>query len=336
MTAPLNSETFQQGPLASGSLLGRVSASHGRRPFRLPGCLLAFLLLATVASAQPPAAPPGAIRIGFLARQMGNTNRNDLVAGMRAWLLTVARERNQPVEPIPKVFDSYKELETALRQKELDVFQLSMEDFLLIEKAVPCTGVFASKVNGKVSEQYVLVVRKDRGWTGLRDLRGGELLRMDHMRTSLASIWLDWELMRLKQPAGDRFFGKVTPVTKPNLAILPVFFRQASAAIVTRPAFTTACELNPQLAKELQVLVASPDLIPGVGAYSKSASPAAVKFYRTEALKLTETVAGRHVLNLFQADSIVEVSEADLAPTRSFLAEHARLKAGTGGRKAAP
>ena len=84
------------------------------------------------------------------------------------------------------------------------------------------------------------------------------------------------------------------------------------------------------------VLTSSQDLVPGIGGYRKGATSKAVDFYRTEALRLTDSPAGRLVLNLFQADSIVEIRESDLARTRSFLAEYARLKAEADRRRTAP
>lgn len=163
--------------------------------------------------------------------------------------------------------------------------------------------------------------------TSLKDLLGKSILVLDHQRTSLAPLWLDTELLRNKLPIGARFFGKITYVKKASLAILPVFFKQANAALVTRSSLETAGELNPQLTQQLQVVKASPELIPGVGAYRKGATSAAVALYRTQALKLGLTPAGKLILNLFQTDGIVEIHESDLRVTRAFLADYARLKA---------
>ena len=55
-------------------------------------------------------------------------------------------------------------------------------------------------------------------------------------------------------------------MAKPSQAILPVFFKQAEAALVTRATFDTAVELNPQLGAALRTLSRSPQLIPAVAA----------------------------------------------------------------------
>jgi ABC-type phosphate/phosphonate transport system substrate-binding protein len=298
-------------------------------------CMGLAAMLLPVATAQ---APSGSLQLhmGFLSSSLGESNRNDVVAAMKVWLLTVAKERNLAANPLPYVYDSIGEMESALRNGDIDVFSASMEEFLLIEKRIPSAGMFASKVNGKLAEQYVVVVRRDRRLAGLKDLRGEDLVMMDHPRATLAPLWLDAELLRNNLPLSPRYFRKITLARKPLRAILPVFFKQAGAAIVTRASFETASELNPQLARELQVLVSSQDLIPGVGGYRKGATSTTVDFYRREALRLGESPAGKLVLNLFQIDSIVEINESDLGPTRSFLAEYARLKAEAGRRKATP
>ena len=298
---------------------------------------LALVALAAVSLAAQPAAPANsALRIGFLSRELGNSNRTDVTAAMKVWMLTVAKEQNVAVEPQPQVFDSVDDMLAELRLDRLDVFSASMEEFLGIEKSISCKGIFASIIHGKVTEQYVLLVRKERTFNGLPDLRGESIVVLDHPRTSLAPLWLDSELLRDKLPVSTKFFGKLTYVKKANLAILPVFFKQAAAALVTRNNFETAAELNPQLSRQIKVVRTSPELIPGVGAYRKSSTSAAVELYRTQALRLGATPAGRLILNLFQTDGIVEIQESELFPTRAFLADHARLKAEAERKGAGP
>jgi ABC-type phosphate/phosphonate transport system substrate-binding protein len=296
-----------------------------KHPRWLRGLLLSGLL-ATAAFPQPAPSTETTVRLGFSARDMGNTNRADVTAAMKAWLQTVTRERNLIVDTYPEVFDSVGDMANALRHERIDVIIVPTDQFVLLEKIVPLSSQFASKVNGKISEQYVVLVQKDRPYKTLKDLRGETIIEMDHPRNSLAPLWLDAELLRNRLPVAARFFGKVTHATKLNLAVLPVFFKQAGAALVSRSNFETAGELNPQLSKELRVLASSQDLIPSLTAYRVSASSIVVDNYRKEALRLGETPAGKLILDLFQTDGVMEVKESDLAGTRAFLAEYARLK----------
>jgi ABC-type phosphate/phosphonate transport system substrate-binding protein len=295
-----------------------------------------LLLFGLLASAQTAPLPQAIVHVGFSARSLVDANRTDVTAAMKAWLLTAAKERNLTIRFEPVIFESLPEMENALRREQVDTISATTDDYLVLEKAVPLTKVFVTKIAGRITEQYVLLVHREQPVKELRDLRGATLFVMDHPRTSLAPHWLDVELLHHKLPIATRFFGTITHVSKPTLAILPVFFKQAGGALVTRASFDTAVELNPQLARTLRVLAVSPEVIPMVGAFRANAVSGAVDFYRREALRLHESQGGKLVLNLFQSDGLVEIEESDLAGTRTLLAEYARLKAEAERRGTAP
>jgi len=293
-------------------------------------CLRPLLCVALMAAASAQAPPPARFRLvlGFSSRILGRANRADVAAAMKAWLLTAARERKVEVDPEILVFDSLEEIIQALRQEKIDVVSVGMDDLPLLEKRAPLSGMFANKVKNKISEQFVLLVRRDEAVKGLADLRGRSVVILETGRSLLAPVWLDTELLRRHLPVLARHFGKVTFAAKPSLAIMPLFFKQVDAVLMNQSSFETACELNPQLGRDLTVLASSPELVSSIGVYWADAASPAANFYRQEAPRLSETPGGKLVLNLFQTDGIVEVKEADLRETRALLAEHARLLAG--------
>jgi len=305
----------------------------GRARF-MAGRLLLAALLALPAAAQAP----GRIRlsIGFSARIIGKSNRTDLTAAMKAWMRTAAMERKVEADPDVQIFDRFEDLAQEVEHRRLDVISVGMDDFVVLEKRVPMTGLFANRVRGRITDNYVVLVRRDQAAKGLADLRGQSIVVLEQNRALLAPLWLDTELMRrhLRPLAGH--FGKVTYTAKPSLAIMPLFFKQVDAALMNQAAFETACELNPQLAKELTVLLVSPAVLSSVGAYRANATSASATFYREEATRLSETPGGRLILNLFQTDAIIQVMESDLRETRALLAEHARLVAGAQRKAGAP
>jgi phosphonate transport system substrate-binding protein len=292
-----------------------------------------FVLLLTgfgpaLAAPQPadPARPT--VVIGFSNRSLGQANRTDLKAAMRAWMQTLARERHLELNADIRVFESLAETERALRLAEVDVISVPIDEFVVLEKLQPLAGFFASQAQGKATDRYVLLVRKDRPRKDLASLREASIVILDEPRSLLAPLWLDTELLRRRLPAGSRHFGKLTHAVKPSLAIMALFFKQADAVLATQSGFDTACELNPQLGKELSILLSSPELVSTVSAYRADATSASVTLYQRESLKLGETPAGKLILTLFRAEAIVELKESDLRETRALLAEHARLLAG--------
>jgi hypothetical protein len=266
------------------------------------------------------------VRVGFSTRSLSNLNRADVIAAMEAWMGAITKERKLAFKADCVFYDSPRDMENALRRSQVDIVSASTDDFLSFEKVIPLTGLVSSKVNGSITEAYVLLVHVDQSAKEFRDLSGKSILVLDNARTTLAPCWLDVELLRRKLPVATRFFGKVTYVTKPSQAILPVFFKHAEAALVTRANFNTAVELNPQLAKSVRIMALSPELIPEVSAVRANVMSEAVDLYQKEVKSVHQSAGGKQILNLFQIDSLIEIQPSDLVGTRTLLAEYARLR----------
>ena len=103
------------------------------------------------------------------------------------------------------------------------------------------------------------------------------------------------------------------PCARLRPAILPVFFGQALACVVTDRALQTHGELNPQIARELIVVARSPGLLPTLLSFG----PACYDPLRTLMLRsiatLREKPQGRHVLELF--------GQSDVRPVRDTAYE---------------
>jgi phosphonate transport system substrate-binding protein len=297
-----------------------------------PPFLAAFLALLPApsrgwAQGTPGAEAPqqGIVRLAFSARTLEEANRADVAAAMKAWGVAMAREKRLALEVDVRIYDSVPAMEDALRRERLDMVNVVTEEFAALEKAVPLSNLVVSEIGGRITEQYLLLVHNDSQPEDWKDLRGQSLVVLDTPRASLAIPWLEVELHRHRLPGSARFFADVRQAPKPALAILPVFFRQAGAALVTRSGFETASELNPQLARELKVLARSPEVIPMVGAFRASALSGAAELYRQETLGVGASRAGRQFLNLFQADAVREIRNADLAPTLALLGEYGKI-----------
>ena len=295
---------------------------------------VAALALAYPGSGAEPAGtadPP--LRFGVSARTMTDLNRTDVVAAMKIWIETIAADRGLAFEPEPRIFDTVEAFSAALNRGEIDIVSAPVDEFLVLERVIPLAGAYTTRQGGGITEVYVVLVHRDSAFQTLADLQGTRLMVLSHPSAGLAPAWLDVELRRRQLSPLAQFFGATTSIPKVNRAILPVFFKQAEACLVTRRGFETAGELNPQVLAQLRVLASSPPLVPGLGAHRADVDPAVAERFRQGTLALTDTPAGRHVLNLFQCDAIVAASAAEIAPTRAFLAEHNQLVAEAAGRE---
>jgi ABC-type phosphate/phosphonate transport system substrate-binding protein len=281
-----------------------------------------FLPAASVAQ------PKFIFRIGLSAEMFTEVNENDARAAMRAWGLTVARDRNIPVEPDPKVFRDHREMLAALQKKELDVLAISTVGYDFLRRKVPFGSIFIVRVGGQLTEEYLLVAHRSGPVKSLKDLAGRHVQLSREVRLCLAPIWLDTLLLKQGLEPLESFAGRITRTDRISQTLLPVFFRQVDACIVTRRGFETMVELNPQIGQQLAVIESSPPLVPAVFAFRADYAPPCLDDLREGVSNLHNTAAGRQVLLVFNSDRIEEQPLSLLEPALELLKTHTRLSKG--------
>jgi phosphonate transport system substrate-binding protein len=153
---------------------------------------------------------------------------------------------------------------------------------------------------------------------------------------SVATVWLYLELAGAGQPPPSRFFRRQITSAKPSKVILPVFFKQVAACLVTKEAFDTMAELNPQIRARLRIIAASPPYVPSFFAVKTGLSAAFLERVLREFDQLHTTPAGRQVLTIFQTDQVVAKPESTLTNTLAMLEAHRRISSdGTTARGSA-
>lgn len=248
---------------------------------------------------------------------------------MKAWIMTVAKERGIPVDPNPNIYPSVEQLAQVCRTHQVDGVALLTPEYARLAREMKFDRVAISVREGHTTDQYVVLTRQDSGLERIEQLQGRSLNVLQSPRMSLATIWLDTVLLQAGQKRTAEFFGRVTSITKASRAALPVFFRQTDVCLMTRKSFEVMGELNPQMNKQLRVLAVSPEVVPSCFAFRADyVSPFRAQML-TEMTHLGETPAGRQILALTQAECIVDRPVSCLDSALELLATHARLCADT-------
>ena len=229
------------------------------------------------------------------------------------------------------------ELQAALRAATIDGAAVTTEEYLSLEPDLQSTNLFMSFIGGQYTEEYLLLVRADSGISDLGGLSGRKLILFDNPRASLAPLWLEVILAENKLGPPTDHFGKLLTAGKLAKVVLPVFFHQQDACIVTRRGFETMCELNPQVRTQLRVILTSPKLVPAVG-FIRPSYHSPLRESLLAALQGLETsAAGTQVLTLFQSDELREAPASLLDSARDLLAAHRHLEPpATSETKASP
>ena len=315
----------------------RRTAGVSRSRARFGAQILALLALPLVA---PPAAGESAaaaveagdfppLRFGFSRNILDAVNESDGRAALRMHAETIAKsDRIAIIADLP-LLDGVPAIRQALETGQVDLLTLTAGEYLALPPGA-VTGPFIAAANkGKFEEQYLLVVRNDRNIHGLSGLKGSHVLIQQGGRAALSSVWLEVLAMDAGLGPLTTAFANVTAVGKPSRLVLPVFFGQADACVVTQRSFEVMKELNPQLGRQLSVIARSVPVVPSLLCFRAGVSPQLRERYVNVARKMQTTVSGLQLLTIFQSDSLAVLPPESLESARALLAQRAHLMEAT-------
>lgn len=262
-------------------------------------------------------------RMGLSYASFGNINHNDAQAALKAWADSFVKERALPLTVNVRLYERELEIVEAFLEENLDAMTLTTEEFMQLE--VEPESIFLNVRGNDLYERYVIIVHRNSGISGPADLKGQKLIRHNSQRMVLALPWL--EVLLADHSGGPiiKWLSDLTETDNPSKGIFQVFFRQTDAAVVTKDAFEIACELNPQLQKDLMILEESPPFItslmfirPGYQGNSREKIESGI-------LDLHNTTAGRQVMVVFQSLRMEKHPVSILDNTTQFLSRYHRL-----------
>jgi phosphonate transport system substrate-binding protein len=248
-------------------------------------------------------------------------NEGDATLAIQAWRDALAKETNVQIDV--HVADKAT-LAREIREHQVDAFTMTTLEFFGFENYA-AQRMITDDVNSKGGDEYVLLVHADSGIRDLAGLRHKSLGLYDNPQMCLAPMWLETLLASSNLGAPQEFLSRISLLNKLSRIVLPVYFRQSDACLVTRRDFATMCELNPQLGHKLRVLAASPKLIPKVMAFHKDCPPDRVRKFESVLVGLNKTAAGQQALTLFQSSRLVVVDSSLLQSALDLVKTHNRL-----------
>ncbi|MHB9006087.1 MAG: phosphate/phosphite/phosphonate ABC transporter substrate-binding protein [Limisphaerales bacterium] len=269
-------------------------------------------------------------RVGFSSAMFTDVNKNDAKASVKVWGQSLARERGIPTDPDTRIFNDIDEIFRALRDKSVDAVGITILEYAALNRTVRFAPIFITHTGGRTREQYLVLVHRDSQIERLADLRGRSLTFHQNSRVRLAQPWLDTLLIQeVGKPAAE-WVGKITQSPKLPKAVLPVFFHQSDAGVVTLTGFETMRELNPQIGQQLKILAKSPEVVPSVFCFRADYAPAFKENLFAGIRDLHKSVAGQQVLTVFQSEKIQDEPASCLDSALELLERHTQLTASTG------
>jgi ABC-type phosphate/phosphonate transport system substrate-binding protein len=203
------------------------------------------------------------------------------------------------------VCETESELTDSLKLR-FDLLYISPVDYLQLKSKFSIEPCMISEIDNNYGDIYYLVTKKSEGKKSIKDLKDGSINILSNAEDQAPSIWLDKLLRENNLPSKNEFFNRVTFDYKTNNVLLPVFFKKVSAAIVTKSAFETMCELNPKIKLDTEILFKSKPIVRALFCFDGRNKDTERKTFLLDYLQnLHHNNYGKQVLSLYMVNRII-------------------------------
>jgi len=273
------------------------------------------------------------LRIGFTGSVYQDVTNTDIKAAVGVLIQKVAWKQFGKGES--HYYETLSEMAMDLKNRKTEVLAMPVDEFIELRKRAAIVPILVTSSDSGFETELLLLVRKDSGIRSVRDLRG-RAIAMPAKNPRCLDMYLAWlESLVMEEDSGDinAFFSSVKETRTAAKVVMPVFFKQADACVVTRQVFDLTTELNPQISKELMVISRKEKLAQGVIAVDRRVSEDVKEKIRQAFLTLHQTTEGKQLLMLFKVRKLIPYFPGYLKGTESLYAEHSRQRNMIAGRR---
>ncbi|HTP65811.1 MAG TPA: PhnD/SsuA/transferrin family substrate-binding protein [Geobacteraceae bacterium] len=298
------------------------ASSLGRRILAL--LLMALCIICRDTKAEEPA--KFHVRVGFSSRAFIHVPTEDIKVAIRMLAQKVASKTTGSADSI--IYESTRDIERDIKTRKVDVLALMPDEFIYLSNRVPLEPVVVTAFDKDYEVEILLLARKESGFATFSDLRGREIVMPAKVCQygNTYYTWIETLVMKEGYPEAGLFFSSIRTARTPSQILLPVFFRKADACVLTRNAYDVACELNPQIGRELKVIARINRLAGGVIAIHRDLPEERKQKVKQALLTLHEDPEGKQMFVIFQLHRLVPYRPEYLKATEALLAEHRELR----------
>lgn len=291
------------------------------RRFALRAWLVIGLLCGSWNAWADEAPPP--IAIGFYTPVFRDVPRADVEVSLKFWIDELAQSLKLKFKPI-RFYDRMEDLKRDMKSGEINFLVATSMGVVQNFSAGELRDGFSGLKT--MPDHLFLVVRRDSGIRSPADLAGKRVAILDG--DELSEVYLDTLMMKALGKSAATGAPEIMREKRSSTLVHRVFFNRADASLVSRNTFEAAAAMNPQIGHQLQVLDAYSFMGRSlhIGLFSARVAPHDAELITKSALTLGSTARGRQVLDIYNADSMVQTKVQDLEPFLELLAQRRMLK----------
>lgn len=268
------------------------------------------------------------LNVGYTKSLLSEVDFKDAQVAMDLWVKELSKDSKNPLHPRSILINDLPSLVRAINAKEVDVLGLSCLDYFKIKDQVNLEPAMVAIIAGKPSKEFSLIIRKDKNLKNLHGLKDMKLLvGEERPANGVPLMWLDTFLVKQGIPGSKKLFGNIKEVDKVSQAVLPVFFKQADACLVSRSGFETMAELNPQIGEQLEIVATSPEFVLGGVFFRKDFREDIKKLITDTCMKFCTYPSGKQIVTLFKAEAFSPFKQSYFTSLLDLTKEYNQLKA---------
>lgn len=261
--------------------------------------------------------------IGYIESAFYDLRVKDAQIALEMWGSSLINRETSPLNKVSAlIISSFAELDAAVAHEELDVAIMGTLDYLNLTKQDLLEPVLVPRSREDCMQNYLLLVRRDRGIKELGQLRNGRLAFSLGGESDIPKVWVDNLLLKAGLCRLETFFQEIKYVDKAAQAVLPVFFKQADVCLASSRSFDSLKELNPQIGNELEILATSPSLLRGLICFRKSRDPVEKRRTLEVMADIHEDPQGQQILLLFHEERLAPFQSSHLDSAKALVQEY--------------
>jgi hypothetical protein len=226
-------------------------------------CLLVIVYFTSLLSGQNQKPPEEYFTIGLLQASFGSVNARDAETSLRLYASKILdrmnKKMNRNIKLKTVIYSSFEGLKSAIINKKVDFITTSVDDYIRLDIADKFSPFFAGSMSEKSAPEFLLLYDANQD---LRTILSKTNISLAVSTETQLSIGFIWGTVYLNETHKIKFSNiSTTDLKKESLAIYNVFFKKNDFCVVSRNAYETLIELNPQIKSKVKLLATSIPLI---------------------------------------------------------------------------
>lgn len=293
-------------------------------------CIFLAILAVAVSPASSSSGKSEVLHIGLIEENFIGTNIQDARLAEEVLFRSMSKrmtDATMKVEYVPQVavYKDVSSILAAMKKGEVDLTSFFTCDYLKAREKVQMDPILVSRRGNSIYEKYCLVARREGTKNTLTALKGKKFIIYQMGSGEHPRLWIDTLLLKNEKCPCGSFFSSVKKVTDIKKALLPVYFGQADACVITRRGFDVESEQNPAILNKLVVIEDSPELLPIVLCVRHDFDPSIREKLVKTAVTIHKDPEGHQALTILRLDGMAFYDPDYVKSVADLLREYSRL-----------